>query len=391
MKKDASLFQYTMSDKPMSAQYSTSEIPDGVADISARSMWDNGYKGEGVVVAVLDTGCTTTHPELKDRIIGGRNFTEENGSNINDFSDGAVHGSHVAGTIAAAQNGVGVVGVAPEVKLLIVKVLDNEGNGWNADIINGIDYAINWRGPKGEKVRVISMSLGSKFSVPNLQAAIKRADAAGICIVAASGNVGDGDETTDEISYPAYYPEVIAVGAYDGFGRVADFSNSNNQIDLIAPGVNIRSTDNGTGYVYSSGTSMAAPHVSGALALLANKLDKAYGRTATSTELYDYLINVNTFALEDVSKTSQGFGGLRFFKASELPAPPVPVRRKVKVTDVNINDVLEWFRTSDPVMLNTVDYWKNNAIAGKTCRGDYVQSAFKKIYIVQGLGAEVDE
>lgn len=363
----------------------TSEIiPEGVKDIYASAMWDKGYTGNEVVVAILDTGCYP-HADLQGQIIGGRNFTTDYGGDPNCFEDNHFHGTHVAGTIAGVKgNSKGVVGVAPNTKLLICKVLDSTGQGGVYNIINGIDYAINWRGPQGQKVRIINMSLGATYAPEALHDAIKRAVAADIAIVCASGNIGDGNATTDEINYPAYYPEVIAVGAYDMWGAVAPFSNSNNQIDLVAPGVNIYSTSNDGGYEYSSGTSMAAPHVAGGLALLANKLDKAFGSRATEKELYTELINNNTILL-NAANTLQGYGSLRFIGANTVPT------RKVKVSDVNFETALQWLGAPERKMFNTLDYWRNNAVTGKTVKGEYMREALIKIYIVQALNAKVDE
>lgn len=363
---------------------SSETIPEGVKDIYAGAMWDRGHTGNDVVVAVLDTGCYA-HPDLQGQIIGGRNFTTDYAGDPNNFSDNHFHGTHVAGTIAGVKgNGIGVIGVAPNVKLLVLKVLESDGSGGVYNIIRAIDYAIAWRGPQGQQVRVISMSLGALFAPQDLHEAIKRADAADIAIVCASGNIGDGNGDTDEINYPAYYPEVIAVGAYDFWGGVAPFSNSNNQIDLVAPGVNILSTDNTGGYVYASGTSMAAPHVAGALALIANKLDKAYGNRATSRELYEELINRNTILL-DVVSTLQGYGSLRFIGAVDVPI------KKIKIADVDFEQALTWLGAPERRMFNTLDYWRNNAVKGKTVRGEYMREALIKIYIVQALGAKVDE
>ncbi|WP_084146541.1 S8 family peptidase [Paenibacillus wynnii] len=362
---------------------SSAEVtPDGVQDIAASAMWDRGYDGSEVVVAVLDTGCNN-HPDLAGQIKGGKNFTTDYGGDSDNFSDNHFHGTHVAGTIAAVRgNGIGVVGVAPDVKLLVLKVLSSDGSGGVYNIIEAIDYAIAWRGPQGQRVRVISMSLGTIWAPQDFHDAIKRADAADIAIVCASGNIGDGNSETNEVNYPAYYPECIAVGAYDMWGGVAYFSNSNNQIDICAPGVNVLSTSNSGGYVYSSGTSMAAPHVAGALALIANKLDKAFGRHATSRELYEELINRNTILL-DVASTLQGYGALRFVGAATMPV------KKVRISDVDFEAALSWLK--DHGMFNTPAYWRNNAVVGKTIRGDYMREALIKIYIVQGLGAQVEK
>ena len=104
------------------------EVPPGVELIQAPAIWKE-TKGKGITVAILDTGCDSSHPDLQEQIIGGRNFTDDDGSNPDIFLDYNGHGTHVAGTIAAQQNDKGVVGVAPEASLLIVKVLNRKGSG----------------------------------------------------------------------------------------------------------------------------------------------------------------------------------------------------------------------------------------------------------------------
>ena len=225
----------------------------GVSLVQAPQMWSMS-KGEGVKVAVLDTGVDKNHPDLYPNIKKGMNFTS---SNTSDFGDRQGHGTHCAGIIAACDNLVGVVGVAPRAQLYIGKVLGDNGQGGIPAIVKGIDWAIS------EKVDVISMSLGTSADPgPALHDAIKRAHAAGIVIVAATGN-----ENT-HVGWPAVYDEVIAVAAVDQtFGR-ADFSNFGDETDVAAPGVDILSTYPTNAYAKLSGTSMATPMVAGVAALV---------------------------------------------------------------------------------------------------------------------------
>lgn len=285
-KEDVRLIPFTVE----SVYESQSLVPDGVEMIGAPFLWKKEIEGEGVVVAVLDTGCQADHPDLKNRIIGGRNFSEDYNSNANFFTDNNGHGTHVAGTIAADGSGGGLVGVAPEAKLLICKVLNGDGSGSYESIIQGIEYAINWEGPEGEKVRIINMSLGGSVDDPILHEVIKKAVDHNILVVCAAGNSGDADETTFEYDYPASYNEVIEIGAVDYGGDLAYFSNNNTEIDCVAPGVDIISTYPGSQYADLSGTSMASPHVAGALALLIQKSEKEFGRSMTEAELYAQLI-----------------------------------------------------------------------------------------------------
>ncbi|AHV95133.1 S8 family peptidase [Paenibacillus sabinae] len=259
------------------------EIPKGIEMIQAPAVWGQ-TKGEGITVAILDTGCEVSHPDLKGRIAGGRNFTDDDNGNPDIYVDYNGHGTHVAGTIAAISNGTGVVGAAPEAKLLILKVLNKDGSGQYEWIINGINYAVE------QKADIISMSLGGPEDVPEMHEAIKRAVEANILVICAAGNEGDGNYATDEFGYPGSYNEVISVGAVDLQRHSANFTNSNNEVDLVAPGAGILSTYLNKGYATLSGTSMATPHVSGAMALIKRIASESFGRDLTETELYAQLI-----------------------------------------------------------------------------------------------------
>jgi major intracellular serine protease len=295
------------------------EIPEGVAQINAPEIWSDN-KGEGIVIAIIDTGIDKNHPELMQAVIGGYNFTT---SQVDDYQDREGHGTHVAGTIGARINDSGVVGVAPECKLLILKALDDEGSGYLSWITSAINYAIDWRGPGGEKVSVISMSLGGPDSDAEHEA-IKRAVSEDILVICAAGNEGDNDFNTDELSYPASYPEVVSVGAVDFNDIPADFTNTNEEVDLVAPGVSINSTYINSNYAVLSGTSMATPHAAAAAALLKNKLTKEFQRNLTESELYAQLIK-HTKTL-NLDRRVQGNGVL------DLLAVPTPIKEPIPET-----------------------------------------------------------
>lgn len=359
----------------------TQTIEEGIYTIGAPNYWKEGIDGDGVVVATIDTGVYKDHPDLKDNIIGGRNFTTDYDSDPENYNDGNFHGTHVAGIIAAGNNSVGIVGVAPKAKILALKALSNDGTGAWAWLIKAINYAVEWRGPNGEKVRVINMSLGGPFAPTTLHDAIINAVNSGIVVVCAAGNEGDSSADTTEISYPGYYPEVICVGSFNGWGGVSDFSNSNDQVDLIAPGSNILSTSNDGGYITASGTSMATPHAVGAIALLIQKLDKLNDREVTEKELYNFLVNNCTSNIGNLPKMLQGNGLIHLSETIE-----------VSIDDVDFNDVLHWFTSDHPrPVLNSYDYWEANAQPGKTVVGEYAQGFMKKTYIVHGLNAKVKD
>ncbi|MBG6183207.1 subtilisin family serine protease [Arthrobacter sp. CAN_A214] len=178
----------------------------------------------------------------------------------NAWNDDNGHGTHVAGTIAALDNTIGVVGVAPEADLYGVKVLDANGYGYASDVALGIEWSIN------NGMQVINLSLAEETDVPALRDAVEAADDAGIVVVAAAGNAGDGDPSSNDVLWPAKYDSVIAVSATDIDDAVAVFSSDGAEVELAAPGKDVLSTTRGGGYGTMSGTSMATPHVSGVVA-----------------------------------------------------------------------------------------------------------------------------
>jgi major intracellular serine protease len=271
-----------------SLQTETHEIPYGVRQCQAPEIWKTGEMGSGIVVAICDTGIDQNHPDLKPNIIGGRNFTPE-GWGHDKFDDGNGHGTHVAGTIAA--NGR-IKGVAPEAKILALKVLDRHGSGSYYSIIEGIRYATNWTGKNGEKVRIINMSLGGSYDEKDLETAILEACSKGIVVVVASGNEGDNDEETYERGYPALYNECITVAACDENKKMAYFTNNHLEVDVTAAGVDVLSTYPKSGYARLSGTSMATPHISGMMALLIKLGENKFKRTLTESEIYGLLTQV---------------------------------------------------------------------------------------------------
>lgn len=302
--KKVKLIPYTI----QSIVNSTNEIPKGIHLVQAPAIWEKSNQGEGIVIAVIDTGVDTDHPDLKDRIIGGRNFTTDHNGDHTNFEDNNGHGTHVSGTITASLNNNGVVGVAPKSQILGLKALTGEGSGNYEWIINAINYAVKWRGPKNERVRVICMSLGGPHDVPEMHKAVQNAVNQDVSVVVAAGNEGDGEEDTFEYAYPGAYNEVISVGAVSMDLKLAPFTNTNTEVDLVAPGVDVISTYLGNKYAKLSGTSMAAPHVAGALALIINLSEKEFNRILSEAEVYAQLIK-RTLPL-NYRKSSEGNGFL---------------------------------------------------------------------------------
>jgi subtilisin family serine protease len=211
-------------------------------------------KGEGVKIAVIDTGCDLDHPDLKNNIIQGINFVDPK----KDPYDDNGHGSHTAGTIAAEDNSVGMVGVAPKAKIIPIKALNEKGSGNLQHIIDSIVWAAN------NSADFISMSLGSPQPSPALQNAINYASSKGSIIFCAAGNSGEDVD----IMYPAKYDNTIAIGAIDQNLQRTSFTCSGETLDFLAPGHDILSCVPGRGYALMSGTSMSTPFAVGCAALL---------------------------------------------------------------------------------------------------------------------------
>lgn len=279
--------------------------------------WTDTYKnnitGKGVTVAVIDTGCKTTHEDLKNNIAGTYNAT--NGTKKVTDDDG--HGTHVSGIIAASDNLVGIVGVAPDAKLYIMKVMSDDGYMYYSSIIRALRKCIDLG-----NISVINMSLGGTFYSEDFEAAVKDCDEAGILCVSAAGN-----SATDKPMYPAAFGVGIRVASYDSYTKTLSyFSNYGpTNCDIAAPGDGIMSTYTEEKYEMLSGTSMAAPFVSGLAALVYSNND--IRKDASGTARVKSIILSNNDGRTYKFKGHSVKGGIdvqKIFKSGKIKTPARP-------------------------------------------------------------------
>lgn len=245
--------------------YPTEQYPWGITKVKG------GTGGEGIIVAVLDTGVDQDHLDLEDSIVGCVSKATHYRPDRKSCDDANGHGTHVAGTVLAngGSDNQGIYGVAPDASLLAIKVCDRRGYCYGDDIAAGITYATN------NGADIISMSIGGSSMSAEEQAAIDYAVDNGVLVIAAAGNSGYNYDT---IEYPGAYYKVMAVAATDSDDRVADFSSrgindgdyiiTEREVEIAMPGVGVYSTYNNGCYATGSGTSMATPHASGLAAKL---------------------------------------------------------------------------------------------------------------------------
>lgn len=302
-------------------------VPPGITKIKSQSSNTTPYTGKNVKVAIMDSGIDTEHRDL--RVKGGFCSLAPDCSTGVPYDDNNGHGTHVAGVIAALANDTGIVGIAPNVDLYSIKVLNDLGAGTTGSIIRGIEWAIQ------QQVDIINLSITSTTDDPLIKKALQAAYDKGILLVGAAGN--QGSKTTNSVTYPAKYDTVIAVSAINANLTPYSQSSYGPEVEISAPGVDIFSTypsewdfidGKQDGYTFLSGTSMAAPHVTGVLALLKERFP-----SMTHVEIRNLLGGLSK-DLGDVGRDSTyGIGFLQYDK-DVLGAPEIgsQVETKGKVT-----------------------------------------------------------
>lgn len=254
------------------------------------TLWEEGFKGTGINIAIMDSGIVYRHPDFSTNIKIGFNAINPRLSPTDDYG----HGTLITGIITAQHNNnVGFKGIAPQANIYPVKVLDSHGQGSIENIERGIEWCIQ------NKMDIINMSFSLPKDIVSLHRSIQRARSKGIIIVASVSNSYGGN-----IGYPASYDEVISVTAVDSnlhFGE----TTPKGDIDFSAPGVNIISTSIDGTYQYESGTSIATPFVTGLIALLLEKYPSA------SKNILDVLKTYSWDAGEPKKDEKYGWGMLK--------------------------------------------------------------------------------
>lgn len=310
--------------------------------IKADRAWNVTTGNQAVTVAVLDSGVDTDHPDLKANLLPGVNLLSPGKSAEDDFG----HGTSVAGILAAkGNNGIGVSGVMWNARILPIKVLDKYGIQDKVDLIaQGINTAVN----RGAKVVVMSMS--SLNTSPALEAAVSRAEARGVILVAASGN------EASRVVYPAAYPTVIAVGAVNSSNQPVYSSNNGPELNLMAPGVNIYTTKMAGKYGTLTGTSAAAPQVAAAAALILSKYPKMTPLDVRQL-LYQSAVDLGErgwdrqtgYGLLDVNRALRTAPSSDISEPnnSQVTAKAFPIESQIRA-QLNGNDQIDWYYMDIP-------------------------------------------
>lgn len=279
--------------------------------VKAGEAAQKGITGKGVKVAVIDSGIAR-HADLK--IAGGVSTVDYTTS----WEDDNGHGTHVAGIIGAQHNGTGIAGVAPDAEIYAIKAMNQKGTGTLQDILEGIDWSI------ANGMDVINLSLGTETDSRMLHEMIDQAYEKGIVLTGAAGNDGLADGSGNTVDYPAKYDSVIAASAIDRYAQRGSFSATGDEVEVAAPGVSILSTYLDGYYAYMDGTSQAAPHIAGLLALLKQQ-NPALSGNALRHELLKHVTDLGTAGKD----AWYGYGLAAYGEASPAPAEEPAVNNEL--------------------------------------------------------------
>ncbi|MCA0971498.1 S8 family peptidase [Halobacillus litoralis] len=328
-----------------------------VEAVHAPEAWADGYTGAGVKVAVIDSGVNADHPDLD--IEKSISFVSDNAetTTVDESSpmDQAGHGTHVAGVIAANFGGErvydqDVAGVAPDVELYSLKAIAKE-EGSTLDIIEAINWCIE------NDIDIINLSVGSGEDTPLFEEAVNKAYESGILIVGASGNDGQGTD----VRYPARYDSVVAVSSVDKQNELSSFSSFGPEVEFTAPGEPIVSTYEDS-YATMGGTSQAAPHITGFLALLKQKHPDM-----TVAQLRDELRKYTIDLGETGRDEKFGYGFVDYSNYDGVPPEDV---QNIELTEQNDGVTLQWDNPADSDF-HKVNVYVNGKLSGETELPEY--------------------
>ena len=313
-----------------------------------------GLTGKGVRIGILDTGVRLDHPDL--HLSGGASFVQ----GITSPNDDNGHGTHVAGIIAAKNNEIGSVGVAPDAQIYGVKVLDSNGEGNQSDVVAGINWALE------QDLDIINLSITSPSGSLLLEETLQKAYDHGMLIIAASGNFPSSLNEKIDVLYPARYPTVIAVGSVNEDLVLSPFSYYGSDLEFVAPGEKIYSTINGSGneaYGYSTGTSMAAPFVTGMAALYKQSYPEL-----SPTALRTYM-QKSALDLGDKGKDSKyGYGLVQPPTNKEVnifPDVPEDSWYEIEVNDMFLKGIISGYRDGNFYPKHTITRAEAVAMIGR--------------------------
>ncbi|NJR72014.1 MAG: peptidase S8 [Gammaproteobacteria bacterium] len=334
--------------------------------------WEYTRGDAQIVIAVLDSGISSAHPEFVDRLLPGHDFVQQD----NDPEDENGHGTHVAGIVGARMdNGAGVAGICGECTLLPVRVLNAQNVGSWMNVAQGVIFAVE------HGARVIVMSLGSTVYSQTMLNAIQYAQKQGVLVVAAAGNANSADPF-----YPAAFPGVLGVGATTRQDQRWAFSNYGQNVDIMAPGDAVYSTylnKSGQGYQTLTGTSMAAPHVSG---VIDHDGENCY-----------YLLGINRLAIADtfitLHRLAPGLPPVKFavnYDVWDMPLQPKQLigrlePQKIELKQLSLRSPFNPLR--EVAVMNTIfiHFSLDGLLAGRIDRVEVLNPRYTSVRISSGM------